>query len=315
MLTPILFGLKHDSMPKVARFGVKTLYRAFANFAAGIFRENPYIECMVTPSALFKASVHAGREFFRPPPVHRPAEPIGSDDYSAFKRSSSLPAPLVFSAPAATASRGRSVMVPIRSLGPRHVERIVTHLLALDAQDRYLRFGYAANDEQIRRYAQGLDFDRDDIFGIYNRRLELIAMAHLALSTNPELESCAEFGVSVLAKARGRGYGSRLFDRAVMHARNEGVNMMFIHALSENTAMLNIARKAGATIKRDGSESEAYLVLPAADLESRMTEMVEDQIARTDYRLKVQAKQFWDFLAMVQEVRQGVRDARDLNRK
>ena len=32
--------------------------------------------------------------------------------------------------------------------------------------------------------------------------------------------------------------GARLFDRAVMHARNEGVDMLFIHALSENTAIL-----------------------------------------------------------------------------
>lgn len=200
-------------------------------------------------------------------------------------------------------------MVPIRSMGPSHGGRIANHLLALSPQDRYLRFGYAANDEQIRRYAEGLNFERDDIFGIYNRKLELIAMAHLAFSTNPELKSCAEFGVSVLAQARGRRYGSRLFDRAVMHARNNGVDMMFIHALSENTVMLNIARKAGATIERDGSESEAYLKLPPADLDSRMTEMALEQIAQTDYRLKVQAKQFWDLLAMVQDVRRGVQDA------
>ena len=202
-------------------------------------------------------------------------------------------------------------MVPIRSIGPSHGERIAAHLLALSAPDRYLRFGYAASDEQIRRYVSGLNFERDEIFGIYNRRLELIAMAHLAFSTNPNLQSCAEFGVSVLKHGRGRGYGSRLFDRAVIHARNEGVHMMFVHALSENTAMLNIARKAGATIERDGSESEAYLLLPVADIDSRMTEMVEERIAQTDYRLKVQAKQFWSFLCMLQEVRRGVRESRD----
>lgn len=202
-------------------------------------------------------------------------------------------------------------MVPIRSIGPSHNERIEAHLLALSPADRYLRFGYVANDDQIRRYVDKLDYVRDDIFGIYNRKLELIAMAHLAFSTNPELKSCAEFGVSVLAHARGRHYGSRLFDRAVMHARNEGVDMMFIHALSENTVMLNIARKAGATIERDGSESEAYLKLPPADLDSRMTELALEQIAQTDYRLKVQAKQFWDFLAMVQEVRRDVQDSGD----
>lgn len=202
------------------------------------------------------------------------------------------------------------VVIPIRSLGPSHRERIVTHLLALDEHDRYLRFGYAANDEQISRYVAGLDFDRDDIFGVYNRKLELVAMAHLAFAQDPAMLSCAEFGVSVSRKARGRGYGSRLFDRAVMHARNEGVDMLFIHALSENTAMVKIARNSGATLERAGSETDAYLRLPPATLDSRMSELVEEQLALTDYRLKVQAKSFWDFLAGVQEVRQGVREAR-----
>ena len=202
------------------------------------------------------------------------------------------------------------VVVPIRSLGATYRDRIAAHLLALPPADRYLRFGYAANDDQIRRYVAQLDFARDEIFGVYNRRLELVAMAHLAFAERPEHSQCAEFGVSVLAKARGRGLGARLFDRAIMHARNEGVHMVFIHALSENTAMLKIARNAGATVERDGSESEVYLALPPANLDSRVSEIVEQQWAEMDYRLKKQAKQFWDFLAGVQEVRQGVRAAR-----
>ncbi len=202
------------------------------------------------------------------------------------------------------------VSVPIRSLGANHRGRIAKHLLALDEHDRYLRFGYMANDEQIRRYVDGLDFERDEIFGIYNRKLQLIAMAHLAYSTDRNFASCSEFGVSVLKPARGRGYGGQLFDRAIMHARNDGVSLMFVHALSENTAMLKIARNAGATVEKDGSETDAYLRLPPATLDTRVTEMVEEQIAKTDYRLKVQAKQFWDFLAGVQEVRRGVREGR-----
>ena len=209
------------------------------------------------------------------------------------------------------APRASSVIVPIRSLGPGHRDRIAAHLLALGGDDRYLRFGYAATDEQIGRYVDGLDFDRDDIFGIYNRKLELIAMAHLAFSEQAEHSSCAEFGVSVLKKARGRGYGSRLFERAVIHARNEGVDLMFIHALTENTAMLKIARNAGAVLERAGSETDAHLRLPPATLDSRMSEIIEEQLAQTDYRLKVQAKSFWDFLAGVQEVRRGVREARE----
>jgi RimJ/RimL family protein N-acetyltransferase len=202
------------------------------------------------------------------------------------------------------------VGVPIRSLGPSHRPRIEAHLLALDANDRYLRFGYAATDEQIRRYVEQLDFEDDEVFGIYNRKLELIAMAHLAFSRDPQASRCAEFGVSVLAKARGRGWGSRLFERAVIHARNEGVELLFIHALSENAAMIRIARKAGATLERFGSETEAHLRLPPATLDTRVSELVVEQLAQTDYRLKRQAKTFWAFLAGVQETRQGVRGAR-----
>lgn len=210
----------------------------------------------------------------------------------------------------AKVSNKSPVLVPIRSLGANHRERIARHLMALEPHDRYLRFGFAANNEQIQRYADGLNFERDELFGIYNRRLELIAMAHLAFSADRELSACAEFGVSVLKSVRGRGYGGRLFDRAVMHARNEGVSRMFIHALSENTAMLKIARNAGATIERDGSESEAHLHLLPATIDTRLSELIEEQVAKTDYRIKVQVKQFWSVLAQMQALRREVPGAR-----
>lgn len=206
--------------------------------------------------------------------------------------------------------RSLSLHVPIRSLGPGQRERIARHLLSLDEQDRYLRFGYMATDDQIRRYVDSIDFDHDEIFGIHNRWLDLIAIAHLAFSSNPASAQCAEFGVSVLKHARGRGYGARLFDRAVMHARNAGVELLFVHALSENAAMLKIARNAGATLERDGSETEAHLRLPPATLDSRIGQLVEEQFADTDYQLKKQARSFWSFLEGLQEVRKGVREGR-----
>ena len=195
------------------------------------------------------------------------------------------------------------IVVPIRSLGPAYRERIAKHLLALDDADRYLRFGYKASDAQISRYVADLNFERDEIFGIYNRHLELVAMAHVAFATDAQHQQCAEFGVSVLKKASGRGYGRRLFERAVIHARNEGVDMMFIHALSENTAMLKIARNAGASVQRDGAESEAFLHLPPANIDSRMAALFEHQFAEMDYRIKRQAKLFWDFLGRMRALR------------
>jgi len=194
------------------------------------------------------------------------------------------------------AERNRSssliARAPICALGEEHRPAIESHLLALSDSDRYLRFGYAARDAQIRRYVEGLRFGCDEIFGVFNKHLELIAMTHLAYSLESTHANVAEFGVSVSAHARGRGYGKQLFDRAVTHARNHGVTMLLIHALSENAAMLSIARKAGARIMRDGSESECHLALPPADFESHVTELLEDRVARTNYRLKAHTHRF-----------------------
>jgi len=203
-----------------------------------------------------------------------------------------------------------SVLVPIRPLGSEHAPQILSHLMALSEYDRYLRFGYTATDEHIQRYVAELNFERDEIYGIFNSNLEIIAMAHLALIKEPGREFSSEFGVSVAAYARGRGYGARMFERAVIHARNEKVYQMYIHALSENAPMIRIARKGGARIERDGPETEAFLSLPKRDLDSRVTEFVADQYAKTNYSIKEDAKRFWNFLAKVQEIREGVRGAR-----
>jgi GNAT superfamily N-acetyltransferase len=186
---------------------------------------------------------------------------------------------------------GRS-WVPIRSLGPRHRDRISTHLSALDERSRYLRFGYPANDAQIHRYVDMIDFEQDEVFGIFNRRLELIALAHLAhREGDPSRgrEAASEFGVSVLPKARGRGFGRRLFEHAMLHARNRGVQTIFIHALSENTAMLRIAKGAGAIVERAGSESEAWLKLSPDSFGSHLDEAIGERAAELDYQWKVHA--------------------------
>lgn len=202
--------------------------------------------------------------------------------------------------------------VPIRSLGPRHHDRIAAHLISLDDADRYLRFGYPATDAQIMKYVDMLDFQQDEVFGIFNRRLELIALAHLAHAASGPTGvpgTMSEFGVSVLRKARGRGFGARLFEHAVLHARNRSVQTLFIHALSENTAMLKIARNAGATVERDGSETEAWLRLPPDTLASHVEQAVGQQAAEIDYQLKVQASRVQVLMDGISEVKAHISKA------
>jgi GNAT superfamily N-acetyltransferase len=244
-------------------------------------RENPYNNSMSLVQTLAKTTLQGGRQMLRFTGVSQ--EQLRKTE---------------------------GVLIPIAPLGVEHLPQILKHLLALSEHDRYLRFGYTATDEHVQRYVDGLNFERDEIYGIFNTDLEIIAMAHLALIKDPGRDFSSEFGVSVAAHARGRGYGARLFERAVIHARNEKVYQMYIHALSENAPMIRIARKGGAKIERDGSETEAYLRLPKRDLDSRVTEFVADQYAKTNYSIKEDAKRFWNFLSKVQEIREGVRDAR-----
>lgn len=203
-----------------------------------------------------------------------------------------------------------SAIVPIREIGPRYRQQLLRHVLALDEADRYLRFGYPADDRQIRQYVEGIDFERDQVFGIFNRSLELIAAAHLAHPNDFQSRGFAEFGVSVSKHARGRGYGSRLFERAAIHAANDGVKMLYIHALSENAAMIRIARKAGATVERAGGESECYLKLPVASLETRLSALLSAQVGHVDYWIKSEISQMREWLGLVQQVREGVQQAR-----
>ena len=177
--------------------------------------------------------------------------------------------------------------VPIRSLGSRHRQRLLDHLLLLDANDRLLRFGYAASDERIAAYVQEIDFDHDQVFGVFDRRLRMIAQAHLAFDPVGAVPSgAAEFGVSVLPKARGQAMGTLLFNHAVLIARNRGVRQLRIHLLRQNRAMLAIVKHAGAAIDFDGGDATARVTLPPDTLGSQIGELIGHRAAEFDYRLK-----------------------------
>ena len=193
--------------------------------------------------------------------------------------------------------------VPIRALARRHRHRLLRHLLALSPGDRYLRYGYAASDAQTTRYALSLDFVRDEVLGIFNRRLELVAAAHIAYPPDAEWhDDTAEFGVSVLPRYRGRGLGGRLFQLACLHARNRNKRFLLIHALAENAPMLRIAERAGAWPEAmDGGSVTSRLHLPPDDWVSHTEEAIESQLGEWDFRFKHQAKQWQDWLGSVQE--------------
>src|SRR5712692_3767184 len=77
------------------------------------------------------------------------------------------------------------------------------HFLALDADDRRLRFGAPQSDYAIRAYVERIEFGRDAVFGVWGDDLELLGAAHLARSGKR-----AELGLSVLSAYRRSGLGA-----------------------------------------------------------------------------------------------------------
>jgi GNAT superfamily N-acetyltransferase len=186
--------------------------------------------------------------------------------------------------------------VMVKELAERDRRRMLKHFIALEKADRLLRFGYQAQDEQVAKYVDGIDFSRDMVFGVYNRLFKLVAVGHLAFAPKEvkqsatEKERVAEFGVSVSKSARGLGIGSKLFERAAMHCRNNDVDTLYMHCLSSNQTMMHIAKKAGMEIQRDHGEADAYLKLPAPNPGSVLQEAVEEQFATLDYALKANTR-------------------------
>lgn len=175
---------------------------------------------------------------------------------------------------------------PIRKLGERHRKRIERHLLQLGTEDRRLRFGVVTSNDQIRLYVHSLDFGRDELFGVFDRRLQLVAVAHLAYSASPQRPdqpAIVEFGVSVLRRARQRGLGDRLFRHAVLRARNRHTESLFIHALTENAAMLKIATRNGAVLEYSGPDAMAWLRLPSDTMSTHMSTALASTAAELNY--------------------------------
>jgi GNAT superfamily N-acetyltransferase len=169
----------------------------------------------------------------------------------------------------------------IRELSRAERPALEAHFLALSAHDRRLRFGAALNDVAVRTYVTGIDFERDALFGVSADDLRLVGVAHLARA-----DGHAELGISVLAEERHRGVGGALLLRAHMRARNWGVRVLFMHCLTENAAMMRLARKQGMAIVTEAGESDAWLKLPPADAGSHFGEVFEQRVALFDHALK-----------------------------
>jgi RimJ/RimL family protein N-acetyltransferase len=203
--------------------------------------------------------------------------------------------PLKTHSKAECAAQQNKPSIRVKELCERDRRSLLMHMLALDSTDRLLRFGSVLPDELITKYVQRINFTRDAVFGVFDSQFDLVGVGHLAyipretwpcIAESTSKDRTAEFGVSVSASSRGLGIGSKLFQRAEMHCRNEDIDTLHVHCLTTNHAMMHLATKAGMVIHSKHGEAEAFLQLSPANPSSMMREAVDEQVASFDYALK-----------------------------
>lgn len=145
----------------------------------------------------------------------------------------------------------------IRRMTRANRRGLASHFLALDAEDRRLRFGNPISDAAVCAYVEKLDFTQDGVFAYVDARRRIVGVAHTAVTA-----ADAEIGLSVLPRARSKGLGSNLFSQAAAFACEHGVQRINMHYLAENRAIQHIAAKAGMRIESHSGESDAYLAVP-----------------------------------------------------
>jgi GNAT superfamily N-acetyltransferase len=133
---------------------------------------------------------------------------------------------------------------------------LVAHFLALPLKDRSLRFGMALAPTVIAAYVDGIDFERDLVFGVRDNRCAPVGVGHLAIEGD-----LAELALSVLPANRRCGIGSALFKRAVSEARARCLPSVCMHCVSGNTPVMRIAQRFGMDLITCEGDAAAYLKL------------------------------------------------------
>ncbi|MBV2264703.1 MAG: GNAT family N-acetyltransferase [Thauera sp.] len=141
---------------------------------------------------------------------------------------------------------------PLLGFAPADAERILAHLVALDVDDRFLRFGYGIGDEGIARYVARIDFARDHVHGLTDAGGRVVALAHMAVRDGE-----VDFGLSVAPAWRRRGLGRILFAHVVELASLLRAQRVLCHSISP--AVLHMAGACG--FLRAGGNPAAPLVL------------------------------------------------------
>jgi GNAT superfamily N-acetyltransferase len=148
----------------------------------------------------------------------------------------------------------------IRQLRPSDLPRFRDHLLRLDARTRRDRFNGGIGDRFVEAYADRCFAEGTTVIGhVSGDEVRGAAEIH---ERPQDDEPTAEIAFSVEPRFQGRGIGTLLFERLLLHARGLGYRHLRVTTHADNGAMRRLARKFGAALSFETGETVGVIHLP-----------------------------------------------------
>lgn len=165
--------------------------------------------------------------------------------------------------------------------------RYRTHLLSLDEESRYMRFGFHIKNETINQLCEKweLSADKHKVFVIENDNMEVVAVGHVSLE-----DDIPELAFSVFKECQGRGMGDALMKRTIEYCQNRGIKLGCMVCLMSNDKIKRLARKHGIMVKTQDGDTHGAIEIPSPTPVSVWHEYMEDSFGRLDHLGKVQRK-------------------------
>lgn len=165
----------------------------------------------------------------------------------------------------------------IRTIRPWERDKLREHLLRLEPEGRRMRFHAALKDGAIERFVDRLSWLRSINVGYFEDGW-IRGTSQLVWGDRPWREG-VEFAIAVEPAWRGQGIGAALMDRALILARNRGLERLTMSCLVENEAMRALARRFEARLAFEANSVEGRLRLPWPSQTTLAQEVAEEWFA------------------------------------
>jgi len=180
------------------------------------------------------------------------------------------------------------MLTTVRRVLPHEYGKYRTHLKALDADSKILRFANPLSNDVIDKLCDGFEArpDKHVLFAIEDSNLEFVAIGHIALEGEMEL------AFSVLKEYQGQGMGNKLMHRCIQYCRTHNILKGCMVCLSTNSKIKHLCSKYGITMENDHGETLADIELAMPTPSTFINEATDSNLAVMDYWSKRFTKPF-----------------------